>query len=228
LSYGQSVITNADIVVYPAAPFIAWKVPNLRPGFGSGVQSFYSNGEFIVPVGVSQVEVELWGAGSGSYASTTAWPSGGGAGGGYARKRIDGLTPGQAVSVSVGNGGAGGTAAGSLPGAGGTSSFGQFVSATGGSLNYLASASIPLFGATPPGIGVNGDVNLTGSAGQAAVLSQGGMGGGAPMSGAQNSGTTGVDGTFPGGGAAGAGTGANSATAYDGAQGGGGLVVVRW
>ena len=228
LSYGQSVIADTDIAVHPSAPFIAWKVPDLRPGFGSGVQSFYTNGEFIVPAGVSQAEVELWGGGSGSYASTTAWPSGGGSGGGYAKKRITGLRAGQIVPVLVANGGAGGTVSGSLPGAGGTSSFGQFASATGGALNYLSTASIPIFGATPAGIGVNGDVNLTGSAGQASVLGQGGMGGGAPMSGAQNSGTTGVAGSFPGGGAAGAGTGANGATAYDGAEGGGGLVVVRW
>ena len=67
-----------------------------------------------------------------------------------------------------------------------------------------------------------------GSAGQAAVLSQGGMGGAAPMGGSQNSGTTGVGGTFPGGGAAGAGTGSNSNTPYNGAAGAPGLVVIRW
>ena len=112
--------------------------------------------------------------------------------------------------------------------AGGTTSFGQYVSATGGSLNYLASVANPQFGATPAGIGNNGDVNLTGSAGQAGIVNQGGMGGGAPMGGNQNSGTTGVNGTTPGGGAAGAGTGADSVTPYDGAMGGNGLVVVRW
>jgi hypothetical protein len=48
------------------------------------------------------------------------------------------------------------------------------------------------------------------------------------MGGAQNSGSTGNPGTFPGGGAAGAGTGGAGNSAFNGAVGGGGLVVVRW
>ena len=198
------------------------------PGFGSGVQSFTSTGNFTVPIGVTQVEVEAWGGGSGSYASVPGLPSGGGAGGGYARKLVASLTPGQIIPVTVGGGGVAGSTSGTAAGPGGTSSFGQFVNATGGSLNYLATTSAPENGATPPGVGVGGDVNFTGSAGQAGIMNQGGMGGGAPMGGAQNSGTTGNVGSFPGGGAAGAGTGASGNTALNGAAGGGGLVVVRW
>jgi hypothetical protein len=227
-SFGQTTITSNDITPLPTAPFITWKIPALRPGFGSGVQSFLNDGSFIVPSGVSQVEVELWGAGSGSFASVLTTSSGGGSGGGYARLRLQGVTPGQIISVTVGNGGAAGTRSGAPAGPGGTTSFGQYVSATGGGLNYLASSATPQYGATPPGIGINGDLNLSGSAGQSSLLNQGGMGGGAPMGGSQNSGTTGVGGTTPGGGASGAGTGANSATPYDGAVGGGGLVIVRW
>jgi hypothetical protein len=228
VSFGQTAVGAANIAILPTAPFILWKLPLLRPGFGSGVQSFLSSGEFMVPPGVSQIEVELWGAGSGSFASVSTNPSGGGSGGGYARKLITNLTPGQIIGVIVGSGGAGGTVSGSPAAAGGTSSLGQYVSATGGGLNYFASTGSPELGATPPGVGINGDVNLTGSAGQTGLLYQGGMGGGAPMGGGQNSGTTGVAGATPGGGAAGAGTGANSATPYDGAAGGNGLVVVRW
>jgi hypothetical protein len=228
VTYGQLVITSDSIITLPTAPIIGWKLPNLRPGFGSGVQSFVSNGNFIVSSGVSQLEVELWGAGSGSFASVPTSASGGGCGGGYARKRIQGVTPGQVIPVTVGNGGSAGRTSGAPAGVGGTTSFGQFVSATGGSLNYLSSTGSPQNGATPGGTGINGDLNLTGSAGQAGVLNQGGLGGGAPMGGSQNSGTTGVAGTTPGGGASGAGTGANSQTPYDGAMGGGGLVIVRW
>jgi hypothetical protein len=231
-SYGQTAITSNNITTLPTAPFISWKLPNLRPGFGSGVQSFQSSGTFIVPQGVFQAEVELWGAGSGSFASVSTTPSGGGSGGGYSRKLLQGLLPGQIINVTVGNGGVAGTRDGSPASPGGTTSFGQYVSATGGSLNHLATPPTPQYGATPPGVGVNGDVNLSGSAGQGvqgSVLNNlGGMGGGAPMGGSQNSGTTGVGGTTPGGGAAGAGTGANSGTPYDGAAGGGGLVIVRW
>jgi hypothetical protein len=228
VSYAQTQITAANIVVIPTAPFLLWKLPSLRPGFGSGVQSFTSNANFSVPPGVTQVEVEVWGAGSGSYASVPGLPSGGGAGGGYARKLVTGLVPGQLVPVTIGSGGTAGTTGGAAAGPGGTSSFGQFVNATGGSLNYLATTTAPENGATPPGIGVGGDVNFAGSAGQAGISNQGGMGGAAPIGGAQNSGSTGNAGSFPGGGAAGAGTGISGNTAFNGATGGGGLVVVRW
>jgi hypothetical protein len=229
--YGQTSVAAANISTLPSAPFLSWKLPRLRPGFGSGSQSLTASGSFIVPAGVTQVEVEVWGGGSGSYASTSGvssgCASGGGSGGGYARKRITGLTPGQSVAVVVGAGGNYGTAGGGAT-SGGASSFGPYVSATGGSLNGLASAASPQNGATPAGGGVGGDVNLIGSAGQAAVLSQGGMGGAAPMGGSQNSGTTGVGGVFPGGGAAGAGTGSNGNTPYSGAAGAAGLVIIRW
>ena len=229
VSYGQSFIDQSGISVAFNSPALFWKLPMLRPGFGSGVQSFSSSGAFSVPTGVSQVEVEIWGGGSGTFASVTGAPSGGGSGGGHARKRITGLTPGQQIPVTIGAGGSAGTPSGTQPTAGGTSSFGSFVSATGGSLNYLATASAPQNGATPSGVGVGGDVNVSGSAGQAGVGNQGGLGGaGAVGGGTQNSGTTGVAGLFPGGGASGAGTGASGSTPFAGAAGAGGLVAVRW
>ncbi len=228
VSYGQSSIDQAAIKILPAAPFLDIKLPTLRPGFGTGVKTFTASGAFVVPSGVTQVEVELWGGGSGTFPSAPAMPSGGGSGGGYARKRVTGLTPGQLVEVAVGRGGDAGLVSGVQPSGGGNSSFGTYVTATGGALNYLASHSFPTFGATPPGVGVGGDVNLGGSAGQVGMLNNGGMGGGAPRGGSQNSGTTGVSGVFPGGGASGPGTGADGLTRYDGAAGAAGLVVVRW
>ncbi len=228
VSYGQTAIGAANIAQLSTAPFLTWKLPALRPGFASGVQSFLSSGTFTVPAGVSQVEVEVWGGGSGTYASYGGIPSGGGSGGGYARKRVTGLIAGQTVPVTVGSGGTAGNTSGVSPSAGGTSSFGTSVSATGGSLNALASVGNPQNGATPAGTGVAGDVNFIGSAGQAGTLNQGGLGGAAPIGGCQNSGTWGLQGAFPGGGASGAGTGANSATPYNGAPGSAGLVVVRW
>jgi hypothetical protein len=231
VSYGQTQVTGGtggNINIIPTAPFLTWKLPALRPGFGSGVQTFLTGGEFVVPAGVTRVEVEIWGAGSGSYASVPQIASGGGAAGGYAKKLVTGLTPGQTIPVTVGAGGVAGTTGGVAAGPGGASTFGLFVSATGGSLNLQATTSAPENGATPPGVGVGGDVNFTGSAGQAAVSNQGGMGGAAPIGGAQNSGATGNTGIFPGGGASGAGTGATGNSAFNGGTGGGGLVVVRW
>ena len=228
VSYGQTGVTAANITTLPTAPFVGWKLPSLRPGFGSGVQSFTASGSFTLPTGITVVDVEVWGGGSGSYASVANLPSGGGSGGGYARKKIAGLTPGQTVPVTVGAGGSGGTTAGGAPGGGGTSSFGTYVSATGGSLNPLSNLSYPLNGNTPSGTGVNGDLNIAGSAGQAGILTVGGLGGGSAMGGTQNSGTYGVIGLFPGGGASGAGTGASGSNPYNGAPGAAGCVIVRW
>ena len=228
VSYGQTAISAGNIITLPGAPFLSFKLPQLRPGFASGVQTFTTSGIFVVPQSVTQVDVELWGGGAGSFASIPNVPSGGGSGGGYARKRITGLSPGQIINVTIGSGGAGGTTAGNPATAGGTSSFGSFVSATGGSLNAFASTSGPQNGATPGGTGIGGDMNGTGSAGQAGISNVGGLGGAAPMGGTQNSGTSGVPGTFPGGRAAGAGTGASGNQAYNGAQGAGGYVIVRW
>lgn len=228
VSYGQTTVTAGSISLVPTAPFINYKLPMLRPGFGSGVQSFAASGTFVVPAGVTQVEVEVWGAGSGSFASLPGVPSGGGAGGGYAKKLVVGLTSGQAIPVTVGVGGSAGTTGGLPAGAGSASSFGQYVSASGGGLNYLSSVSQPGNGATPPGVGIQGDVNFTGSTGQAGNGTQGGVGGAAPIGGNQNSGTTGNAGIFPGGGASGAGTGAAGSSGFNGGAGAGGLVVVRW
>jgi hypothetical protein len=228
VSYGQTTIPVGNITQLATAPFLAWKLPALRPGFATGVQSFQNSGSFTVPAGVTQLEVEIWGGGSGTFASLSGIPSGGGSGGGYARKRITGLTTGQTISVTVGGGGSAGNTSGAPASAGGTSSFGTYVSATGGSLNPLASTASPQNGATPSGVGVAGDVNFAGSVGQAGILNQGGLGGAAPMGGWQNSGTWGLTGTFPGGGASGAGTGGSSTTPFNGALGSTGLVVVRW
>lgn len=233
VAYGQTAITSASIALYSNAPFLSWKLPTLRPGFASGVQTYLTSGSFTVPAGVTQVEVEVWGGGSGSYASIGTISSGGGSGGGYARKRITGLTGGQTVSVAVGIGGAAGTTGGMAPTSGGNSSFGSYVTAYGGQLNQQATVANPQNGATsygtPAGVGgVGGDINIVGSAGQAGLLNQGGLGGAAPMGGWQNSGTFGLPGIFPGGGASGAGTGANQATPYNGAAGANGLVIVRW
>src|SRR6202034_215098 len=73
-----------------------------------GVQAITSSGNFVVPTGVTSIEVELWAGGSGSWASVVGYTGGGGSGGGYARKRITGLTPGSTVAVTIGAGGAAG------------------------------------------------------------------------------------------------------------------------
>jgi hypothetical protein len=228
-SYGQTAINSASITTLPGAPFLGWKLPVIRPGFASAVQSISASGTFVVPAGVNQVEVEVWGAGSGSYASTMQLASGGGAGGGYARKRISGLNAGQTIPVTIGSGGIAGTTT-ATPGVGGTSSFGSYVSATGGGLNPLANLTTPWLGVSQQGIGIGGDINVAGSTGGNGINNIGGSGGAAALGGgvtyvATGYGTTGQS---PGGGASGAGTGLAGATAQAGAPGAPGLIMVRW
>lgn len=95
--------------------------------------------------------VMLWGAGGGA-TSQTGGTGAGGSGGGFAMK----IVPAQSATVTIGAGGAGNTAGSNSVG-GGTTSFGSVFSATGG---QAAGA-----GPGAPGLGVGGDVNLAGSAG---------------------------------------------------------------
>jgi hypothetical protein len=185
-----------------------------------GVQVFSSSGTFTVPPNVTALDVEVWGGGGGTpgtVASTQAVC--GAAGGGYARKRITGLTPGSTIAVTVGAGGIA-AAAGGTAGIGGTSSFGAFCSATGGTNGQPSVIGIG-------GLGSGGDENIQGAYGWADGASGfGGSGGFAPRGGAGGgTGTTsGNPGLFPGGGAGGGGWGAS----WAGAAGAGGGVTVRW
>ena len=201
-----------------------------------GVQAITSSGNFVVPAGVTAIEVEVWGGGSGSWASTTTVPGGGGPGGGYARKRISGLTPGAVIAVTIGAGGAAGTTTPLAPTGGTATSFGAYCSAGPGLPNPLNSTSSPSFG-NQGGVGSGGDLNMAGGAsangigwsgtGSTAGFNAGGLGGGGGGGGGMiDSGTVGLPGTFPGGGASGA--GCPSGVAYNGAASAAGFCLVRW
>ena len=204
-----------------------------------GVQNITSSGTWTVPSGVTTLEVEVWAGGSGSWASVSGIAGGGGSGGGYARKRLTGLTPGASITVTVGAGGTAGTTAGAAPTNGAASSFAgsgfTTVSATGGVINPLNSPASPGLG-NLAGAGSGGDLNLYGGDGGSGMANQsgyvgnlGGYGGDGPLSGGiVNSGTTGNAGRFPGGGASGAGSGTSGTTPYNGAAGAAGLIIVRW
>ena len=217
------VVNSGDLAVNPGnitplstAPSLPYKLGDLKPGFGSGIAVFTSSGTFTVPAGVKQVQAEAWGGGAGSPASSATNATEGGAGGGYACKRVTGLTPGQQIEVVVGIGGQAGTVSGQTATAGGASAFGPYVGATGGDP-----------GGYTPGNGVDGDINVQGGSATPVFGSQlfGGQGGNGAMGGGMVSttGEYGGNGWFPGGGASGA-----AAGRYNGGQGAGGLVVVRW
>ncbi len=100
-------------------------------GSSGGFQIFSTSGTFTIPEGVNQIIVEVWGAGGGGSAGGTSYGGNGGPGGGYGKEFIN-VTSGQAYAVTVGTGGNGGSGAYGAGTAGGTTSFGALVSATGG------------------------------------------------------------------------------------------------
>lgn len=189
-----------------------------------GIQTFASSGNFIVPPNVTTVEVEVWGGGGGGGSGTGPTTGGsGGAGGGYCLKRVSGLVPGASISVTVGAGGTAGVA--SDGGAGGTSSFGTYCSATGGEggKSSVAGTNEGAYG----GVGIGGDLNLRGQTSEPNIDlagSAGGMGARGGSGGFAGVANGGGFGTVPGGG----GGGGDNGVSVPGGAGGGGLVIVRW
>jgi hypothetical protein len=228
VNYGQTAITAANISLAPGAPFLAYKLPALRPGFAT-MQVFLSSGGFTVPNGVSAARVTvIGGGGSGGYHSTM--PGAGGGAGGRAEGTITGLTPGQTISVTVGAGGAapGAPAAGNN---GGTSSFGTYMSATGGTGGNGGTVVTFAMAGGAGGTGVGGQVNSGGSWGSDSIVAgcRGGDGGG-PGSGRATSGPIpGVPASGFGGGGGGGGTSTSgSPVGYPGGAGAAGIVIVEY
>jgi hypothetical protein len=228
VNYGQTSITASNIATMPGAPFVSYKLPALRPGF-SAMQVFSASGSFVVPNGVSTVRVTvIGGGGSGGYHSSM--PSGGGGAGGQAVGVVTGLAAGQSIAVTVGAGGA-------APGApqngnsGGTSSFGAYLSATGGGGGSGGTMTEFAMAGGAGGVGVGGQLNRGGSYGSDSIVvaARGGDGGG-PGNGRASSGPiAGISATGFGGGGGGGGlsvTGA--ATGYPGGAGAAGVVIVEY
>lgn len=151
--------------------------------FGTGkVEFLIESGTFVVPAHITTLRVRVWGQGG----------SDAGSGGGFAMKQIT-VDGNSSIAVTVGKG---------SNAAGATSSFGSYVSATGGSYRDGS-----------PGTGIGGDINHSGGAssggngatydgggGAANLLGDGGAG--APGSAGNSS-----DGFSTGGGYGGAGKG---------------------
>lgn len=73
-----------------------------------GVVDFTGNGTFTVPLLVTSIQVEVWGAGGGGSINTNGNPGGGG---GYVRQVISTI-PGETLTVTIGAGGLPGQAGG--------------------------------------------------------------------------------------------------------------------
>jgi hypothetical protein len=182
------------------------------------------------------------GGGAGAGAATTGVGElsigGGGRGGSYSRRLIAVASLPTSVTVTIGAGGAG--VSGGAGSNGGATTFGTFITATGGLGGETQGPSNRLQTASSggvPTISVIGDVNTAGGAGGPGIGVdpestngvQGGQGGdsffgaGGPS---QNQGTGGVDGVLFGGGGGG-GARKESSSAVAGGDGAAGVVVLE-
>lgn len=208
------------------------------PGsIASGVAVYSASGNHVFtvpPVLRSGRRVPLinviGGGGGGSRPGTNVGSSagGGGGGGGFARKVVN-LSGESSVSVVVGSGGAGSTSNGTPGSAGTSSSFGQYLSATGGGGGGGSG------GAGAGGNGVGGDWNTslghgapgidytTGSSSNNRVSGYGGgPGGWALLASSAAGNVAGQPAIGPGGG------GSGGVGAGNGGSGAAGIVIIEW
>ncbi|GFM86096.1 hypothetical protein PSCICO_14950 [Pseudomonas cichorii] len=157
----------------------------------------------------------IGGGGGGAYAYDMVTTGAGG--GGYAFKPLD-LTGVSSVAIVVGPGGPGSVPHMGNGANGGTSSFGAYISATGGQGGQYQPGVLPVGGK-----GVGGTLNVAGGMGSAGQTNgQGGAGGGNVMASTAPISASGVPGVWPGGGA--------GSRSQDGLPGLGadGMVKVEW
>lgn len=204
-----------------------------------GVRVFAQAGvfSFVPPAGVFSVLVEVWGAGGAGGAAAKSASGGGGGAGGHGVGLYP-VTPGVAVSISVGEGGTIDLNLQSSGLSGGASSFGSFLTALGGNGGdsyYMGSGG----GEGGRVLGANagawkGQDGGSGVYFSAPELNQssttGGIGGGPSggRGGAGNgSGSDGVS-SLPGGTASGGGGGGSSTQVGGASLGGAGMVIIKW
>lgn len=142
------------------------------------IRTFTANGIWTKPAGVTKILVRVQGGGgAGSGVGET------GAAGGFAEKFID-VTSVSSVNVTVGQGSTNSTYYSGAAGAGTSSSFGPYVSATGGNGGNQSHQHCGGL----PGLGSGGDLNLYGGGGSGHMYWAGPPGGNSFYGGAGASG----------------------------------------
>ncbi|BBV88072.1 hypothetical protein LN389_21630 [Enterobacter hormaechei subsp. steigerwaltii] len=240
---GKSALDDGDLATLEAAFADSVKGRLLN------VKVFTSSGTYTPTAGTKSIVVECQGGGGGgggaviTGAASALSAGSGGAAGSYAKGRF--MNIGSSYPVIVGAGGAGSSATNNLGGAGGTSSFGGLISASGGyGATSIGEGNTPFIAngsgqSLPGGTFVTGG-NIVSSPGQnlsgeafrlSATIGSGGYGqastfggGGNAAKSSSQAGTPGVGYGSGGGGARVAGATAASFAGGDGASG----VVIVW
>lgn len=192
----------------------------------SKILTFDSSGVWVVPAGVDQAEVELWGGGAGGAAggdvkAGNRYRGGGGGGGGYIRARVA-VVPGSSIPITIGSGGAAGTKCREDSQPGGATSFGSYLVAPGGGkADGDANPTDPAGGGggsplSSSFVNVDSFEIIQGGPGESGKVCADGRGGLSPRGGAR----------VPGGG--GHGGSCSEPCGQNGEPGAGGRVVVRY
>jgi hypothetical protein len=140
---GSGTATSGQVLSADGGGGAAWQALTFPPGGPMGVTEFTSNGNFLVPAGVTRVRVDAYGAGGGgggADTSSTVIVAGGGGGGGAYEGGVVAVTPGSTLTVVIGAAGATGSNASGTPTNGGNGGATQLlngatvlISANGGS-----------------------------------------------------------------------------------------------
>ena len=138
------------------------------PGGLKSMQVFTSSGTWTKLEGVNLIKVYVTGGGGGGGPCDNDDMANGGGAGGTAIKIVD-VSGISSVAVTVGAGSAGTANAGGFEGQGATSSFGAYCSATGGRNTGAATGTTWAIGGAG-GIGIGGDINLSGGDGNGGAI----------------------------------------------------------
>jgi hypothetical protein len=186
IAAGDVVAGRAYAVTYNSALNLGaggWYLNELggSSGGGSGgttVEFRLSSATVTIPNGATRSRVTLVGGGGGGGGTLTAGCAGGGGGGATCIKYLTGLTPGNTLSLTIGAAGSGGAAGDNSGGAGGNTTLssgtqtittltaGGGAGGSSGSGGYSAPAG-------SGGTATNGDLNISGGKGFAAILNAG-------------------------------------------------------
>jgi hypothetical protein len=129
--------TSGNVLTSNGTDWVSQAPPAPPAGGFSNMEVFTASGTFTVPLGITKAKVTVVGGGGGGAGTGGTVQMERGGYGGVGIAVIDGISG--SVSVTIGNGGAGSNSgAGS---SGGTSSFGSYITATGGVGGSASSAA---------------------------------------------------------------------------------------